>query len=463
MKSITTKLAFLFLLGFISVNAQDNKEIKYRRSSLSMILIESDQFPNKEAVMGSWNNYPFPDKYNKHDIAMKSVKIEDIKVTDEELLAAGFLKDTLKLAPKIMLAEKAYQAAMSNELTKASAVPLRYLNAEKTIAVKLPNEKQEYQVKVDKIIKEKKLANQLVSTWFGVTSNGFDQNFSLIAERGFYNASDLEIKNASGTVRSNSSFSDAGLELIRNTFVTFTKLNFVENEPVARVVRDLAKAKIAQEMASAPQVLKDKAFQGVDAVYEKTKEGYSLWSKTWLYRLNWNDSIAALAVPLLSNKSELDKSDLFSLEFVGAQFNNSLVTFKIGEKRTESQIIDLALVRNVDNAFAELQRENDVFKAKTPVASADPTILAKIGKKEGLKGGEKFEVLERTLNEKTGLTEYKKVGTATVDKKLVWDNRYTAGEEAEEKQLDKDGNPITATVFKGSKKIQPGMLLKFIK
>jgi hypothetical protein len=99
----------------------------------------------------------------------------------------------------------------------------------------------------------------------------------------------------------------------------------------------------------------------------------------------------------------------------------------------------------------------------TPVFSADPAILAKIGKKEGLKGGEKFDVLERTLNEKTGLTEYKKVGSATVDKKLVWDNRYNAGEEAEEKQLDKDGNPITATVFKGSKKIQPGMLLKFIK
>lgn len=463
MKSITTKLAFLFLLGFISVNAQDNKDIKYRRSSLSMILIESDQFPNKDAVMGSWNNYPFPDKYNKHDIALKSIKIEDIKVTDEELLAAGFLKDTLKMAPKIMLAEKAYQAAMSNELTKGSAVPLRYLNAEKTIAVKLPNEKQEYQVKVDKIIKEKKLANQLVASWFNVGANG-GPNMNLISERGFYNASEMDAAIASGTTRGLASLGDAGEELIRNTFVTFTKLNFVENEPVARVARDLAKAKIAQELAGKPQILMDKALQGVDAVYEKTKEGYSLWSKTWLYRLNWNDSIATIFYnDLWSKPADIAKSDLFSLEFVGAQFNNSLVTFKIGEKRTESQIIDLALVRNVDNAFAELQRENDVFKPKTPVFSADPTILAKIGKKEGLKGGEKFDVLERTLNEKTGLTEYKKVGSATVDKKLVWDNRYNAGEEAEEKQLDKDGNPITATVFKGSKKIQPGMLLKFIK
>jgi hypothetical protein len=450
----------VILFTALYVNAQSPTE--FRRSSLSMILLESDNLPNKDAVMGSWNSYPFPDQYNKHDIALKSVKIEDIKLTDEDLLAAGMLKDTLKMAPKITLAEKAYQAAMSNELTKGSAFPLRYLNAEKTIAVKLPNEKQEYQVKIDKIIKEKKLANQLVSSWFNVGSNG--PNMNLISERGFYNASAMSAAIASGTTRGLASLGDAGEELIRNTFVTFTKLNFVENEPAARIVRDLAKAKIAQEMAGKPQILMDKALKGVDAVYETTKEGYSLWSKTWLYRLNWNDSIAAVFYnDLWSKPADIAKSDLFSLDFVGAQFNNSLVTFKIGEKRTEAQIIDLALVRNVDNSFAELQRENDVFKPKTPVFSADPAILAKIGKKEGLKGGEKFDVLERTLNEKTGLTEYKKVGSATVDKNIVWDNRYNAGEEAEEKQLDKDGNPITATVFKGSKKIQPGMLLKFIK
>ncbi len=73
--------------------------------------------------------------------------------------------------------------------------------------------------------------------------------------------------------------------------------------------------------------------------------------------------------------------------------------------------------------------------------------------------GEKFDVLEMTFNKKTGLTEYKEIGTATVDKKEVWDNRYNAGEKIEP-VLDKDGQPIIATSFKGSKKIQPGMLLK---
>ncbi len=93
-----------------------------------------------------------------------------------------------------------------------------------------------------------------------------------------------------GQSRGVAALGDAGEELIKNTFVTFTKLEFLENEPVARVVRDVAKDEIAKSMAGKPQILIDKAMQAADAAYEKAKEGYSLWSKTWLYQLNWNDS-----------------------------------------------------------------------------------------------------------------------------------------------------------------------------
>jgi hypothetical protein len=201
------------------------------------------------------------------------------------------------------------------------------------------------------------------------------------------------------------------------------------------------------------------ALSGADKVYEKTKEGYSLWSKTWLYRLNWNDSIAAVFYnDLWSNPTAFNESKLFSLEFVGVQYNQSLVTFKIGEERTEEQIIDLALVRNIDNSFAELQKDHDVFKPKVPVLTSDP-ITAKIGMKEGLTGGEKFDVLEMVFDQKTGKTEYKKVGTIQADKKVIWDNRYNLGEQT----TDNDGDAITATPFKGSKSIQPGMLLIQVK
>jgi hypothetical protein len=44
-------------------------ELKYRRSSLHLILLESEDFPRKETVMKAYHEAPFPDKYNNHSIS----------------------------------------------------------------------------------------------------------------------------------------------------------------------------------------------------------------------------------------------------------------------------------------------------------------------------------------------------------------------------------------------------------
>ncbi len=424
-------------------------EVKYRRSALSMILLESESFPNKDAVMKSWNSYPFPDKYNEHNVETKSFSIDAITLNDQDLLEAGYFEDTLTTPLKIMKAE-----------LKGSTI--RYLDDAKTLAIAGPTPKQAYQIKIDKVIKEKDLVKQLVSTWFNRSADGkFDM--SLIQERGFYNASKMEADIASGQAKGLASLGDAGEELIKNSFITFTKLTFLENEPVAAVVREAAKVGIREELAGKPQVLIDKAMDGVDLAYELAKEGYSLWSKTWLYSLAWNDTISnTFYSELWSNPEAFDKTDIFKLEFVGVQYNQSLVTFKIGEARTQEQIIDLALVRNIDNAFAKLQKEYDVFKPAIPVSSSDP-IMAQIGLKEGISKGDKFEVLEMMWDEEAGKTTWTTVGKCAVNKKTpIWDNRYNAGEDTEP-QKDEEGNLIGATTFKGSKKIQVGMLLKQLK
>jgi hypothetical protein len=415
------KKAFLLALFCVfSLTAQNSpQDLKYRRSSLSMVLIESENFPNKDAVMSSWNNYitkQFPDKYNKHNIDLKSINLGAINLTEQELLDAGFSTD------------------------------------------KKIDENDEFKVKIDKVIKERKLANQLVASWFNLKPDG-KYDVSVIQDRGSYNASQLDAGIASDQKRQNASLQDAGKELISNTFITFTKLKFVENEPVARAIRDAAKIAATQSLAGKPQFAIDLAMAGIDKVYEKTKEGYSLWSNTWLYKLSWDDKTLYTIYDLLDNPAEFAKSDALSLEFVNFQSNMSLVTFKLGETRTQEQIIDLALVRNVDNAFAKLQKENDVFKPKVPILTDKP-VTAQIGMKEGLKGGEKFEVLEYR-QDADGVSFYKKVGTVKVNKKQVWDNRYYAGEKPEKEQLDKDGNPVNATLFKG--KAPFGALLKQVK
>ena len=84
-------------------------------------------------------------------------------------------------------------------------------------------------------------------------------------------------------------------------------------------------------------------------------------------------------------------------------------------------------IRNIDKGYTKLQKEYDVFKTKTPIINNDP-IEAKIGMKEGLEGGEKFDVLEQVWDKHTQTTIYKKVGQVKVDKKNIWDNRYNMGE-----------------------------------
>ena len=82
--------------------------------------------------------------------------------------------------------------------------------------------------------------------------------------------------------------------------------------------------------------------------------------------------------------------------------------------------------------------------------------------KEGLEGGEKFQVMEQVLDSKTGLTKFVNKGKITVDKNYLWDNRYNAAD-SHEVQKDKDGNEMKFTKFKGGKNYYSGMLIKQIK
>ena len=441
---IYTILTVACLVGTTQVFAQkSNDDFQYRKSSLTMILLDYDYFPNKDIIMKTWNNYTFPVLYNEHNIDFKSIDINSIVLSEQDFLDAGFLKDTLKKLPQVTKAEQDFK-------------PLRYLNEYKSKAVVLPTEEEEYQVKIGIAIKKHKLANKVVAAWFNRSKEGkFDM--SIIQKRGFYNASELEAGIAQGNAKDMIALRDAGEELLKNTFITFTKFEFIGNEPAAAIARDKAKAELRKRLSGKPIMILNQALKGADATYEKAKEGFSVWTKTWLYRLNWNDEIAATFFnDLWSNPDAFDQSDLFTLEFVGVEYNASPVTFEIAETKEDQELVHVLTVRNLDEAFAELQDEYDIFKPRVPILTVNP-ITAQIGMKEGIEGGESFDVLEMIVNPKTGLTEYKRVGKVSADKKIIWNNIYRS---KEEKVLGEDGNPITATQFKGGKSIQPGMLLR---
>lgn len=389
---------------FAQDNQKDMKETKYRRSSLHTILIESSNFPKKDQVINAYYNAPFPDKYDNHNIGAKSFN------------------------------------------------PAKYTTD--TVESKTPEV-------IEKYFKDEQIAKKLVAKWFNRQADGsFD--YDLIGARGAFNASFLDTKTAAASSDGKALLATAGFELINNTFVVVSSMKFVENEPIARGIRDAA----ILAAQNAPGLVRMGIEKAAEIAYNKGKEGYSVWTTSYLYKLKWTPEVeGTFYQDMYGDKKEMtpakkalfDKNtDLFQMEFVGSQKATTLVTFSLKEKRTEDQIINLSVTRNIDKVFAKLQKNYDVFKPKVPLYTGEP-ITAKIGLKEGLEGGDKFEVLEAVMDQKSGKIEYKSIGTIKVDGDKIWDNRFNLGDEAPAE------GAIDRTTFKGGKKFYPGLLIRQIK
>ncbi|MFZ4678992.1 MAG: hypothetical protein ACOYLP_02375 [Flavobacterium sp.] len=401
---ITTIAALSASMLFAQQSQKEMKETKYRRSSLHTILIESSDFPKKDQVINAYYGAPFPNKYDNHNIGEKSFN------------------------------------------------PAKYSND--TIEAKTPEV-------IEKYFKEQQIAKKLVAKWYNRQADGsFDYN--LIGDRGAFNASFLDTKTAAASSDGKSLLQSAGFELINNTFVVVSKMKFVENEPIARAIRD----GIILSLNNANELVRTMGVKAAQKAYEKGKEGYSVWTTSYLYKLKWNAEVEGIFYgEMYGEKSDMtpakkakfdNNTDLFQMEFVGSQKATTLVTFSLKEKRTEDQIINLSVTRNIDKVFAKLQKNYDVFKPKVPLFTGDP-ITAKIGLKEGLEGGDKFEVLEAVMDEKTGKIEYKRIGTIKVDGDKIWDNNFNLGDE-----VPVEG-AIDRTTFKGGSKYYSGLLIRQIK
>jgi hypothetical protein len=397
----------ILLTGNVA-NAQETKE-GYQRSSLHIINIENLNFDNAAKVQASYNKYPFPDKYDDHRIGNNSVNLGGYKLTQEEKDALGIKESELG-------------KGLSGAISSATAGILE--------------DNSQVKNELDKFIKETKVAQELVKKWYSIKDDG-TFNFSVFNDRIKLSMSEEDKQRVQQAALANTEIDKMSEKLINNTFVVFTKLNFVSNAIPAEAIRQIAYTQ-ADKLSGMLQTIARKA---ADKIYEKTSEGYSVWTNAWLYKLEWNEQIYTDFRKVMTSKEKLDINAFnamnFNLEFVGQEKANSLVTFSLkkGEgDRTEDEIIELSTIRNVDKVFTKLQREYEVFKPLYQLTGVDP-FSAKLGMKEGLEGGEKFEILEIRGG------EYNKIGTIDVDKNKVWDNRYGAPKQE-----------IDQTYFKGKNK-----------
>ena len=409
-----TVLILLLVIPSLLV-AQAKKD--FVRSSLHMHLVDDFSFDNGDKVLDSYNKFQFPQNYNDHRIALNKIKLSEYELTDEEKASSGKKKSLLG---------DAISDAASGAIEGSTG---GLVKAQDNSMVKL---------QLNKYNKSNKIAHELVKKWFNIKEDG-SFNMELIGLRTLQTKS-MEMAAIAGA--SGTGGVDQVNSLINNTFVVYTRLNYVSNEIAAEVIRQVA----LQQVTKLPAMLQNKGIKVANKIYEKTSEGYSVWTTAWLYRLKWDQDVFNLFISTIDQEKQaidLEKfaAANFELEFISQQKATSLVTFSLKKEdkgRTEQDVFDLSTIRNMDKVLVKLQKKNDIFKPIFPLR--DGFSLA-AGKKEGIDGGENFEVLE------TRNGEYKRIGTMKVDKKRVWDNTWT-GEDIE---------PGLTYFKKGSKKYVPGI------
>jgi hypothetical protein len=191
-------------------------------------------------------------------------------------------------------------------------------------------------------------------------------------------------------------------------------------------------------------------------------KGYVIKTDAHLYKLVWDEETAAIFYndywtedgAIDSEKVvAFENSNIFRLEYIGTETAWADLQSTSFTQKSDIELVTVATNKASDAVVAKLQRSYEVFRTKTPLVSGDP-LSAKIGLKEGLEKGDKYEVLEQQVND-NGTVEYKRVGTIKVEKNMIWDNRYMAGEE--------NSSGLEYTTFKGSKnKYFAGMLIRQI-
>ena len=430
----TLFLAAMAMFGFVCTsNAQEAEMPKYQRSSLHTVLLTTVE-PTVEGAGDytayldeAWQSYPFPAKYDQHSIALTTA--------DGGAPKAGFFG----------LLEK-FKGGFENLSLEDAKALLEQL--------KSPKAYQEELVKtVTELVANEKVGNQLMRKWWNIQDDG-SYDFNLIRERAAYNATQTAIAEQEFSTRGVEAIFDQGEGLIANTFVTFSKLSMYNTEPLAAFIRDLMMyiGGMLPSPANIPFTV------GANAAYNEMKDGQVAKTTTALYQLVWDEQVQAdfYAMFTADNKIDMEKFNAYTFPMTLVGIDNASSNILAAKGRSADVIIKETLIRNMDKVFAKLQRNYEVFAPVSQIISVNP-LVADMGTKEGLEGGEQFNLLEPVYNKATNKVEWKSVGVVKVDKKQIWNNEYSLTESG---AVAEDTSEIKGTVLSNNKKAAVGMVVR---
>ncbi len=387
---------------------EDESIENYRRSSLCQVLVKHSGAAYGETIDSVFHMMGTPDKFNEHDLAVRSIE------------------STAKKARKVKAGVRG-------------------------------TEKDPNIADIDAFISEHDVARELVARWFNRDPETGNFDVDLIVERGYYDASFSAIEQADASLRGRSMLADAGFDLIGKTFMTVNDITFIDKGEQTAKANTGIRVGLSLLGGVASAVTGDSSYQELGDASGKLVggivnefAGYKVNIITYLYHLDWNEDIQNRFfaeywidgqtddATRAARKAAFEESDLFTLSYVGhTETSAENVSSKSFSKRPLQEQFLKVCTRAVDKAIVELQREYDEFKVNVPIyaVNADGTVQVKIGLKEGVNENSRYEVL--MPDRSTGITVYKRVGMLKPVPGKIWDNRFGALEEMQMLEQDR--------------------------
>lgn len=410
----SNKTLVIVLLGVFSLtsSAQVENSDKYHRNSLYSILLKHPEKEYCKEMIEAFKKIPIPERYNNHDLKYKVLSAPIMR---------HYTKDEI---------EGAYKDA------------------------------------IERLLIKNKIGGRLVEKWFNRNSSTGAFDMGLVKERGFYDASILDVNMANLSARGNAILSDAGEKLLSHTFVLVNDIRYADGEVIKDAVGGglFAATYLANYLSAG---LAGTILSGVSEVGGHLKNIASLKVivTSYLFKLEWNNRIANnfystlwIDKDSLNNERKLSWNSSmgnFKLYYLGCASVFSGKT-ALGGVKDEKDMFLKVCTRAIDKSISELQKNFDEFKVFVPLASTEP-LCAYVGLKEGVNENSKYEVLLKTVDEE-GFTAYQHVGEIKPVKDKIWDNRFMANFDHEK------GSELEYTIFEviSGKGFLPGMLIREI-
>ena len=421
------------LLACAVFSAQAQEAKSYRRNSLAMMLVFHPEDEFGKEIARAFDSLPVPDKYDDHNIEHIRV-IDNSEIKNCQRNKTGYFK-----------------ATYGHPLTAS--------------------EIQTNAIYTQQLLNKFEVGKMLVAEWFGMTGESINDatfNTKLIQERGQYNANDIDVAVALQTTRGLATLSDAGEELLGQTFVLVNDITYVTAEQEAEAAQKAMEAlgKIFDALTNSKA---GSAVADVGSAIADSFTGFNVKTHSYLYQLDWNDSIAAIFYTLhytdhpdpIKMQAFMEDKTTYKVKYVAHEYEYDKKSVLKG-KYNRTELVRTICARSMDKNIVALGKQYEDFKVKTPVYQvlSDPSgkitgYAAKIGMKEGITEASKFQVIQRIINPETGKSTYKYIATVKPKKGNIWDNRYNAVlEKAPEATL-----PYTTFVKTAGGEILPGMLL----